>query len=251
VGIDPNAEETMAKLTEQQMLDKLHDYDTPSVCNVVATYPGRSFCLALFNPWTTNWYTDDSVRCIFPELGRTVGYAVTCVYGPPDPGFEGLSYMDVIDVMEASKKPSVLVVEQRFPPEIAGKVGLMGANMVSAAMAVGCAGAVTNGPSRDLDEVREMGFQYMMSGATAGHGQQVLHAIGVPVTVAGMDVSPGELIHMDVNGACKFPPDKLEAVLENLEKLIEEEDRRISALKMAKSAAEVRAIFKGQVYGKK
>ena len=241
-------EELVAEIAELKMLEKLKDYDTPSICNVVATYPGRPFCLALFNPWTTNWYTDDSIRCMFPELGRTVGYAVTCVYGPPDPGYNGLSYMDVVDVMEMSKKPTVLVIEQKFPPEIAGKVGLLGANMVSAAMAVGCVGVVTNGPSRDVDDVREMKFQYMMSGATAGHGQQVLHACNIPVSVAGMDVTPGEIIHMDANGACKFPADKLEPVLENLEKLIEEEEKRISALQKAKSAAEVRAIFRGKVY---
>ncbi len=239
----------MAESNVKRMIEKLKDYDTPSICNVVATYPGRPFCLALYNPWTTNWYTDDSIKCMFPELGRTVGYAVTCVYGPPDPGFGGLSYMDVIDAIEESKQPVVLVVEQKFPPELAGKVGLMGANMVSAAMAVGCVGAVTNGPSRDLDDVRAMQFQYMMSGATAGHGQQVLHAINIPVSVGGMDVCPGEMIHMDINGACKFPADKLEVVVENLEALIEEEEKRISKLQKAKSAAEVRAIFTGQVYG--
>jgi 4-hydroxy-4-methyl-2-oxoglutarate aldolase len=241
----------MAKTTEEKMLEKLRDYDTPSVCNVVATYPGRPFCLGLYNPWTTNWYTDHSIRCMFPELGRTVGYAVTCVYGLPDPNFKGLSFMDLIDAMDVSKKPTVLVIEQRFPPEIAGKVGLLGANMASASIAVGCVGAVTNGPSRDIDDVREMKFQYMMSGATAGHGEQTLHAINVPVSVAGMDVCPGEIIHMDVNGACKFPADKLEAVLENLEKLIDQEEKRISALKKAGSALEVRAIFKGQVYSNK
>ena len=31
---------------------------------------------------------------------------------------------------------------------------------------------------------------------------------------AGMDVAPGEIIHMDENGAVKFPADKLEAVLQ-------------------------------------
>ena len=41
-------------------------------------------------------------------------------------------------------------------------------------------------------------------------------AVNVPVSIAGMDVAPGEIIHMDENGVCKFPADKLEAVLTKL-----------------------------------
>ena len=64
-----------------------------------------------------------------------------------------------------------------------------------------------------------------------------------------MDVSPGEIIHMDENGACKFPSDKLEAVLTNVRALQKEEEERIGRLQNAKSAAEVRAIFGGHSYG--
>jgi regulator of RNase E activity RraA len=241
----------MAKMTEQQMLEKLKEYDTPSITNVVATYPGKDSCLGLYNPWTTDWYTDQSIKCMFPELGRKVGYAVTCIYGLPDPGFKELSYMDVIDAMDASKKPTILVIEQRFPPEIAGKVGLAGGNMITAAMAVGCVGMVSNGPSRDLDDIRDMGFQYMMPGATAGHGAMGVHAVNVPVSVGGMSVSPGEIIHMDINGATKFPADRLEAVVKNLEDLIAEEEERMGRLQKAKSAKEVRDIFAGRGYGSK
>ena len=238
----------MAKLTEQEMLEELKNFDTPSITNIVATYPGNPLCLGLYNPWTENWYTDQSIRCVYPELGRTVGHAITCVYGLPDPNYSRLSFMDVIDALDASKKPSILVFQQKFPPEIAGKVGLSGGNMTSAMKAVGCVGAISNGPSRDIDEIRVMKFQYMLSGVTAGHGAMAVHAVNVPVTVAGMDVSPGEIIHMDENGACKFPCDKLEAVLTNVRALQKEEETRINRLQNAKTAEEVRAIFGGRSY---
>ena len=241
----------MARSTEREMLEALRDYDTPSITNVVATYPKDPLCLGLYNPWTENWYTDQSIRCMFPELGRTVGYAVTCVYGLPDPEYTRLSFMDVIDALEASKRPSILVFQQKFPPEIAGKVGLAGGNMTSAMKALGCVGAISNGPSRDVDEIRPMKFQYMLSGVTAGHGAMAVHAVNVPVTVAGMDVCPGEMIHMDENGACKFPPDKLEAVLANVRALQKEEETRINLLQKAKTAAEVKAIFGGHSYAAK
>ena len=106
----------MAKLTEQEMLEELRSFDTPGITNVVATYPDKPLCLGLYNPWRENWYTDQSIRCMYPELGRTVGYAVTCVFGLPDPDFTRLSFMDVIDALEASGKPSILVFQQKIPP---------------------------------------------------------------------------------------------------------------------------------------
>ncbi|MBU2055165.1 MAG: RraA family protein [Proteobacteria bacterium] len=238
-------------MTQLEMLQALKDFDTPSITNVVAAYPANPLCLGLYNPWTENWYTDQTIRCMYPELGRTVGYAVTCVYGLPDPGFKRLSFMDVIDALDASPKPTILVLQQKFPPEIAGKVGLSGGNMTTAMKSVGCLGVISNGPSRDIDEIRPMRFQYLLSGVTPGHGEMAVYAVNVPVSVGGMDVSPGEIIHMDENGAVKFPADKMEAVLTNVQALQKEETERMGWLQMATSAAEVRAVFSGQSYAKK
>ena len=236
-------------MTELEMLEELRNFDTPSITNVVATYPEHPLCLGLYNPWSENWYTDQSLRCMYPELGRTVGYAVTCTYGLPDPNYSGVTFMDVLDAMDASPKPTIFVFQQKFPPELQGKVGLAGGNMTTAMQAIGCVGAISNGPSRDIDEIRPMKFQYLLSGVTAGHGAQAVHAVNVPVSVAGMDVAPGEIIHMDQNGAVKFPADKLAAVLENARALQIEETERLDRLRNAKSSAELRAIFGGHSYG--
>jgi 4-hydroxy-4-methyl-2-oxoglutarate aldolase len=234
---------------ERELLEKIKEHDTPSVTNVVATYPTNPVCLGLYNPWTQNWYTDQSVRCMYPELGPTAGYAVTCTFGLPDANYSRLTFMDVIDALEKSKKPTILIIKQIFPPEIAGKVGLSGGNMTTAMKAIGCVGVISDGPSRDIDEIRPMKFQYMLTGVTAGHGDFAVHSINTPVSVAGMDVAPGEIIHMDENGACKFPADKLEQVAKNLELLRQEEHNRMSALSKATTAAEIRAIFEGKSYG--
>ncbi len=235
-------------MTELKMIEELKNFDTPSITNVVATYPDHPLCLGLYNPWSENWYTDQSLRCMYPELGRTVGYAVTCTWGVPDPNYSGVTFMDVLDAMDASLKPTIFVFQQKFPPELEGKVGLAGGNMTTAMQAIGCVGAISNGPSRDIDEIRPMKFQYLLSGVTAGHGAMAVHAVNVPVSVAGMDVAPGEIIHMDENGAVKFPADKLEAVLENARALQIEETERLDRLRNAKSAAELRAIFGGHTY---
>ena len=105
----------MTNLTAREMLLALREFDTPSITNVVATYPDNPLCLGLYNPWTQNWYTDQTLSCWYPELGAIAGYAVTAVYGLPDPSFSRLSFMDVIDVMDASPKPTIFVFEEQFP----------------------------------------------------------------------------------------------------------------------------------------
>jgi 4-hydroxy-4-methyl-2-oxoglutarate aldolase len=239
----------MTALSPDEKIESLKQFDTPSITNVVATYPNHPLCLGLYNPWTENWYTDQSIKCMYPELGRVVGYAVTCVFGLPDPNFNNLSFLDVVDALDAAPKPTILVIHQKFPPEIAGKVGLAGGNMTAAAKAVGCVGVISNGPSRDIDEIRPMNIQYLLSGVSPGHGDMAVHAVNVPVSIGGMDVAPGEIIHMDENGACKFPGDQLDAVLENAIALQAEEEKRITALQKATNATEVRAIMGGHSYG--
>ena len=233
----------MAALSEQEMLEKLQGFNTPAITNIVATYPSNPLCLGLYEPWRQNWYTDQSVHCIYPELGRTVGYAVTVVYSLPDPNFKRLTMLDLVDALGKSKKPIVIVIKQDFPPEILPKVGLCGGQMTATFKACGAVGVVTNGPSRDVDEIRPLKFQYLMSGVTPGHGDMAIHAINVPVSVAGMDVAPGEIIHMDENGACKFPADRLADVCKNVDTLVKGEAERAKALSKAKNAEEVKAIF--------
>ena len=235
-------------MNKDEILEQLKSVDTPTITNAVATYPNDHYSLAFYIPLTENCYTDNTIKCMYPEMGATVGYAVTCVYGLPDPNYSGVTFMDVIDALEASPKPSILVFEQRFPDEISSKVGLSGENMTAAMIAMGCVGAISNGPSRDIDAIRPMNFQYMLGGVSAGHGAMAVHAVNVPVSVGGMDVAPGEIIHMDENGACKFPSDKLEMVHENVEKIRSSDSDRVEKLLNAKSAAEIRAIFGGHSY---
>jgi len=237
-------------MDQKSLFDALTKVDTPTITNVVATYPKSPTCLGLYNPWTENWYTDQTIKCMYPELGARVGHAVTCVFGLPDPNFSGrLSFMDVCDALDAMPKPTILVLEQKFPPEIGNKVGLSGEIMTTMMQTMGCVGCISNGPSRDIDAIRKMGFQYMLTGVSAGHGEMAVQSVNAPVSVGGMDVAPGEIIHMDENGACKFPADKLEAVHENVQKLLSGEDAQLAKIREATSAAHLKAIMSGKPYG--
>jgi 4-hydroxy-4-methyl-2-oxoglutarate aldolase len=234
----------MSSAGSDPVLEELREIDTPTITNVVATYPRNPLCLGLYNPWTENWYTDTSIRCVYPELGAVVGHAVTCVYGLPDPNYSGrLSFGDVIDALDAMRKPALLVIQQKWPPELMAKAGLAGEIMVTAMKAVGCVGLLSNGPSRDVDAIRPLQFQMLLGGVTAGHGEMAVQAVNVPVSVGGMDVAPGELVHMDENGAVKFPADLAPAVLANARALLQDEHGRLERLRQATNAADVRAAL--------
>ena len=229
-------------MTTLDVLTELRTIDTPTITNVVATYPKNPLCLGLYNPWTENWYTDTSIRCIYPAMGAVAGYAVTCVYGLPDPNYTGrLSFMDVIDALDAMRKPTILIIQQKWPAELMRKAGLAGEIMVTSMKAVGCIGMLSNGPSRDVDAIRRLDFQMLLGGVTAGQGEMAVQAVNVPVSVGGMDVAPGDLIHMDENGAVKFPADKASQVLDNAKKMLAGEAEHLARLRAATNAAEVRA----------
>ena len=234
----------MPELSEKEMLDKLRGFDTPSVTNIVATYPTNPLCLGLYEPWRENWYTDQSVRCPFPELGARIGYAVTVAFALPNPSYQRWSIIDLFEIIASVGKPTILVIKQEFPPEIQPKVGLAGGQMTTALKACGVVGVVTNGPTRDIDEIRPLGIQYLTSGVTPGHGEMAISAINVPVSVAAMDVAPGDIVHMDENGAVKFPADKLADICKNIDAFTAKEKERAANVLAAKTFAQIKAAWK-------
>lgn len=219
---------------ERNLLEELREFDTPSITNAVATYSKEEkSCLGLYHPWREKWYTDQTLKCCYPELGRVDGYVVTCTYGLPDPTYRRLGLIDVLKAIEASPKPVILAVKQNFPEDIKNKNGLLGGNMMTAFRSAGVVGVLTDGPSRDVDEVRNLGIQYMLTGVCAGHGYFALESVNTPVEICGMLLSSGEMVHMDENGAVKFPRDRMKDILECSR--IRRDDEVIKQKKMAEA----------------
>lgn len=233
----------MPELSEKEMLEKLRGFDTPSITNIVATYPTNPLCLGLYEPWRENWYTDQSVRCPFPELGPRIGYAITVAFALPNPSYKRWSIIDLFEIIASANKPTILVIKQEFPPEIQPKVGLTGGQMTTALKACGVGGVVTNGPTRDIDEIRPLEIQYLTSGVTPGHGEMAISAINVPVSVAAMDVAPGDIVHMDENGAVKFPSDRLADICKNIDAFTAKEKERATNVLAAKTFAQIKAAW--------
>jgi regulator of RNase E activity RraA len=230
-----------------ELIELLKQFDTPSITNVIATYPSKTdVCLGLYEPWSSNWYTDARMKAAYPELGRTAGYAVTVVYGLPDPSFNRLDFGDLLRAMGESPKPIVVCVKQDLPEELKRKNGLAGGQMLTAMKSAGAVAMITDGPSRDLDEIREMKIQYMMAGQCAGHGPLAVKAVNVPVHLSGMDVAPGEIIHLDENGAVKFPAKYLREVYDRAVLIQRQENEKMTAMAATSDIDELIRLMTGK-----
>ena len=216
----------MPNMTEAQIIQELRKFDTATICNVVATYAGSDICLTLYDAWRGQYYTDQTLRCMYPELGPVCGYAATAWYSEASADYTNIDRWALPDHLEATKKPIILVAKQTYPPDLANRSGLFGGNMTAEFKAQGVVGVLTNGPMRDYVEIKAQKVQYLASGLTSGHGKITLRGAGVPVEVAGMVVSQGDIIHMDVCGAAKFPATKLPKVLEYATELLRRESQR-------------------------
>lgn len=200
---------------EQRIIKDLEQFDTPVITNAVATYAGdRQTCLGLYHPFEINWYTDQNLKCLYPEHGARCAHVVTVTYSPKDPGYGRLEFLDLLKAVEEAPKPVILAMKQCGSDHMRAKNALLGGNMLTALKQLGVTGVLGDGPVRDIEEMRGLEVQCLFPGVTAGHGTVAIAALNTPVSICGMDVCPGEVIHMDQNGAVKFPGKYLGEVLE-------------------------------------
>ena len=210
---------------EVRIIQELRKFDTATICNVVATYPGSDLCLKLYDAWRGEYYTDTSVRCIYPEHGPVCGYAATAWFSDEKAEHTKMDRWALPEQLERTPRPVILVAKQTYSPGLEALSGLFGGNMTTQFKAFGVDGVLTDGPIRDYVEIKEMKVQYLATGLTSGHGPIQLRGVGMPVKVAGMTVAPGDIVHMDQCGACKFPAAKLPKVLEYATELIGREKK--------------------------
>lgn len=228
------------------IMKELENFDTPTVTNALATYPAdMENCLGLYEPHKTAWYTDERIRCLYPELGARCGFAVTCVYGVPGIQFNRLAFGDILSAIENSPKPVVLAMKLNAPEELRRKNAMIGDNMMTCFKQMGVTGVIGDGPARDYRGMQPLEIQCMFTGLTAGHGFMPIEAVNIPVSLCSMDVAPGEVIHMDENGAVKFPAKFLPDVLERCKRITDKDKKRQENIQKCRDAAETANAMKG------
>jgi len=110
--------------------------------------------------------------------------------------------------------------------------------------ALGALGVVTNGSIRDIPMIAP-GFQMLAGSIVPSHAYVHVVEFGIDVTVHGMAVASGDLIHADRHGAVVVPADQIGAMRSALEGLSAREAKIIAAARAGGGVAAIKAAMKG------
>jgi regulator of RNase E activity RraA len=226
-------------MPSDQVLEALRRFDTPTVCNALERVaPARQ----------GYGYTTRPLFCAHPELPPIVGYARTATIRAAHPAdrdsdAERKARLAYYRHVAEAPHPTVTVIQDLDASP--GYGAWWGEVHTHVHRGLGSLGVVTNGSVRDLDQVAE-GFQMLAGSVSPSHA--FVHAVesGVPVTVAGMAVRPGDLIHADRHGAAVIPLEVAERVPGAAEDVMRGESVLIEASKRPGFGIEVlERIFGG------
>lgn len=228
----------MDELTDAEF-DALRRLDTPTVCNaleiVAPTRRGAG-------------YTVKPFFCPRPELGPMVGYARTGTIRSMQPSGRSASddaaaRLDYYDHIDEGPSPTITVIEDL--DAIPGYGAWWGEVNTNIHQGLGSLGVITNGSIRDLDDVAP-GFHMLAGMAGPSHAWVRIINHAVQVTVHGMTVNPGELIHGDQHGAVVIPIDVARDVPAAAAKIAAAEHKVIKAAQQPDfSAAQLRQLLNG------
>ncbi len=195
-----------------KLLELLRRVDTPTVCNAIEVVQGkRGF----------NAFTRGTMLC--SELGQAVvGYAVTAQIAALAPPLEAPDIirarrMAYYRAMHDAPKPSVAVIEDLDFPDCIG--AYWGEVNTTIHKGFGMSGALTNGVMRDLGDM-PAGFPVIAGSVGPSHGFVHVRSLGDPVTVFGLRVVQGDLVHADRHGAVVIPPAVVRDLHSGIEKLL-------------------------------
>ena len=202
-----------ARLSVEQ-LEELQSVDSPTVANAIEAFRVRD---------DTQGFMGMEVRCLTPEFGVMLGYAVTATADSMAPGRsrDRRGHMRLFEAIAASAKPAVLVIHDVGPSR--SHACFLGDVIASLSRRLGAIGIVTDGGVRDLDGVRPLGFHVFAAGLVVAHGTFNIIDVGTPVELSGALVHPGDLIHADPSGVTTVPLEVAEKVYEQCQKVRERE----------------------------
>ena len=228
----------MTKALPLDQLDFLRSIDTPTVCNLIEMVaPERR----------GHGFTVRHLHCPFPELPPMVGYAKTVTFkakGKVPLGEAGYMQkrLDYLDYVASQPQPGIAVIQDL--DDIVGFGAFWGEVQTNIHKALGCLGTITNGSIRDIPQVAP-GFQMLAGSIAPSHAYVHVVEYGGDVTVHGMTVLSGALIHADRHGAVIVPVDKIDAMKRANDKLSAQEARIIGAARSGGGVAAIKAALRG------
>jgi len=177
-------------------LAELRQFDSPTVCNAVELWNLR--------PRNTG-YMNETIKACFPAFPPMVGYALTSTFRSMAPPRGADVYGSIgaqLDAFADIPGPPVIIFQDLDEPCASATFGEV---MCSTYKRFGAQGLITSGTGRDLAQVESLGFPAFTNGAIAAHGYCHIISINVPITVGGMIIYPGDLLHGDLNGVTTIP----------------------------------------------
>jgi regulator of RNase E activity RraA len=213
-------------------LDALTAFDTPTICNALErldpALQGRG-------------YTTEPFVCGFPSQKPIVGYARTAAIRSAQPlsasaAEQRAAQNDYYRHVDAGPKPSIVVI-QDLDGGAAGYGAFWGEVQSAIHVGLGARGVVTNGSVRDLDQWAP-GFQFLAAKLAPSHAYAKPVAIGCEVTVLGMRVRDGDIVHADRHGAVVVPAALVRAVPEAARAVAEREARILAVARAPGCTAE-------------
>lgn len=196
-------------------LASLAKYDTPTVCNAVELWDMRP---------RSAGYMNGSIRACFPQLPPMVGFALTTTFRSAAPPRGGDAYSSMgaqVDAFAALPGPPVMVFQDLDEPVASATFGEV---MCTTYKRFGARGIITSGGGRDLAQVEAIQFPAFTGSTICAHGFCHMLAMNVPVTVGGIAIYPGDLLHGDLNGVTTIPLEIASEVPEVCAKIMEAEN---------------------------
>ncbi|MCB0126243.1 MAG: RraA family protein [Caldilineaceae bacterium] len=188
-------------LVNQAIIAGLRSFDSATVFNALVRHGGLP----------NEEYTDHTIRCLLPELGAVVGYAVTAEVTTNDADSTALDWPDYYEVLEAAQGPLVAVLKD--VDSRPGRGASFGDGMATVHKRLGVVGALVDGTVRDLVGIQRVGLPIWAWGSVPGHGVFNVTRINTPVTVGQLRVRPGDLLFADSDGCVRIPNEHAEEIL--------------------------------------
>ncbi|HWE64418.1 MAG TPA: RraA family protein [Chloroflexota bacterium] len=190
-------------LLDATQIDALRAIDSPTIANAIESFGLRP---------RREGFVGQDIRCIYPDLPPTVGYAVTCTVDSTTEGRVGIGFNRLYALLALAPKPAIVVMQDVGPhPQRSCHAGEI---MSSVMKRLGAVGILTNGGLRDVHQIRALqDFQLFCSGLVVSHGNPICVSVGEPVTISGLAIESGDLLHGDVNGLVLIPADCAQEVL--------------------------------------
>ena len=181
------------------LLAALRKIDTPTICNALEELVSpRQLIRFTTKPFVTN----DSPEAIFVGHART---AMIRAESPPALSAaerKALRLRYYEHVATARPGPNVAVIQDI--DSVVGTGAFWGEVQTTVHKGLGVAGCITNGSIRDLSMMAKP-FPILAGMLNPSHAFVHVVAVGVSVSIHGMTVHDGELVHADRHGAVVIP----------------------------------------------